>query len=56
MDGSYGQNILKKEVAEMKDRELINIIAEQLINEFPDVKIENVYEKAGRLGKRVGTK
>ena len=35
----------------MKDKELINIIAEQLTNEFPDVKIDNVYEKAERLYK-----
>lgn len=35
----------------MKDRELINIIAEQLTNEFPGVKIDNVYEKAERLYK-----
>lgn len=35
----------------MKDKELINVIAEQLINEFPDVKIVDVYEKAERLYK-----
>lgn len=35
----------------MRDIEIINIIAEQLTNEFPDVNIENVVEKAERLYK-----
>ena len=35
----------------MRDKEIINIIAEQLTNEFPDVKIVDVYGKAERLYK-----
>lgn len=33
----------------MRDKEIINIIAEQLRNEFPNQVIDNIIEKSERL-------